>query len=162
MKKLALFTVVIAGAAVGYRHFHHAAPAHAHHAHLVQDRAWLDHMPRNDRDTVNVFVALTQQPVGVYQAASMWKGSYEAFRYEQKGDEIRMLFPQTGSKESVTVTAYECSDQGFDYCLDVKGGSHGVKRYYSREEWVIDSPAQLASSLQNVLHASPSARDAAP
>ncbi|HSN29368.1 MAG TPA: hypothetical protein VLT45_23925 [Kofleriaceae bacterium] len=159
MKKLALLSIVVAGAVAGYRHFSHAP---AHHAHLVQDRAWLDHMPRNDRDTVNVFAVLTQQPVGVFQAASFWKGSYEAFRYEQKGDEIRMIFPQTGDKESITVTAYECSDGGFDYCLDVKGGSHGVKRYYSREEWVIDSPADLAPSLQNLLHGSPSARHAAP
>lgn len=149
MKKLALFTVVIAGAVVGVRHFHHAAPAH--HAHLVQDRIWLDHMPRNDRDTVNVFAALTQEPVGVFQAASLWRGQYEAFRYEQKGDEIRLVFPQTGSKESIAVTAYECSDGGFDYCLDVKGASHGVKRYYSREEWVIDSPAHMDDEIHALL-----------
>lgn len=151
MKKLALFTVVVAGAVVGYRQFHHAAPAHAHHAHLVQDRAWLDHMPTNDRDSVNVFVALTQQPVGVFQAASFWRGQYEAFRYEQKGDEIRILFPQTGNKETITVTAYECSDGGFDYCLDVKGASHGPKRYYSREEWVIDSPAKMDDEIHALL-----------
>lgn len=159
MKKLALLSIVVAGAVVGYRHFHHTP---AHHAHLVQDRAWLDHMPRNDRDSVNVFAVLTQQPVGIFQAASFWRGQYEAFRYEQKGDEIRIVFPQTGDKETITVTAYECSDGGFDYCLDVKGASHGVKRYYSREEWVIDSPADLAPTLQNLLHGSPSAGHAAP
>jgi len=159
MKKLALFTVVVAGAVVGYRHFHQ--PAH-HAAHLVQDRVWLDHMPRNDRDTVNVFAVLTQQPIGVFESASFWKGSHEAFRYEQKGDEIRMLFPQSGDKETITVTAYECSDGGFDYCLDVKGGTHAVKRYYSREEWVIDSTDALASSLQNRVYGAPSARLPAP
>jgi len=160
MKKLALFTVVVAGAVVGVRHFHHAAAAH--HAHLVQDRVWLDHMPKNDRDTINVFAVLTQQPIGVFQSASFWKGSHEAFRYEQHGDEIRMVFPQSGDKESITVTAYECSDGGFDYCLDVKGGTHAVERYYSREEWVIDSPDALASSLQNRVYGTPSARPSAP
>ena len=159
MKKLALFTVAIAGAVVGVRHFHQ--PAH-HAAHLVQDRIWIDHMPRNDRDTVNVFAALTQEPVGVFQAASLWRGQYEAFRYEQHGDQIRLVFPQTGDKEAINVTAYECSDGGFDYCLDVKGASHGVKRYYSREEWVIDSRDALASSLQNRVYGPSSAGHAAP
>src|SRR5678816_3149625 len=54
---------------------------------VLQDRIWIDHMPRNDRDTINVFAALTEQPVGVFQAASQWKGAYELFRYESHGDE---------------------------------------------------------------------------
>jgi hypothetical protein len=147
MKKLALFALVVAAAYGSYRYYH----LPTNQAHLVQDRAWLDHMPKNDRDTVNVFAVLTQQPVGVFQSASFWKGNYEAFRYEQKGNELRLVFPQTGDKESITVSAYECSDHGFDYCLDVKGGSHGVKRYYSREEWVIDSPAQMNSEIRALL-----------
>ena len=85
MKKLALIPVVAALVYGGLR-----LTSHHHHAlHDVRDRVWIDHMPRGERDTINVFAVLTRQPVGVFQAASAWKGAYEAFRYEKHGNEIR-------------------------------------------------------------------------
>lgn len=118
---------------------------------VVQDRLWIDHIPRNERDTVQVFIALTQEPLGAFQAASRWQGKYELFRYEKSGGEIRAVFPQTGSKETMKVKVTKCDTGGMDYCLDLSGSSHGVKRYYSREEWVIGSmpdAKQLAATLK--------------
>ena len=143
MKKLALLAVVAVVAVVGYRVEKH----HKTQAHLVRDRVWLDHMPRNDRDTVNVFAVLSRQAVGGFQATSAWKGNFELFRYEQNGDEIRVVYPQTGDKEKLTVRARECNEKGMDYCLDVEGSSHGVKRYYSREEWVIENTGDIQKVL---------------
>lgn len=145
MKKLALLAVVAVVAVAGYRVEKH----HTSQAHLVRDRVWLDHMPRNDRDTVNVFAVLSRQPVGVFQATSGWKGNFEAFRYEQNGDEIRIVYPQTGDKEKLVVRARECNEKGMDYCLDIEGGSRGVKRYYSREEWVIENTGDIQTLLEH-------------
>ena len=61
------------------------------------------------------------------------------FRYEQHGNELRMLFPQTGTRDRVKAKATECDRGGMDYCLELQGASHGVKRYYSREGWEIGS-----------------------
>ena len=108
-------------------------------AKLVTDRVWVDHVPKNDRDTIQVFAALTQEPVGVFQSASVWKGSYEVFRYEMTGGELRAVFPQNGDREKMTVHARRCNEQGMDYCLEIQGSHHGVKRYYSREGWEIGS-----------------------
>jgi hypothetical protein len=144
MKKLALIPLIAVLAYGGYR----LTSSHGHHTlHDVRDRVWIDHMPRGERDTINVFLLLTRQPVGVFQASSTWKGAYEAFRYEKHGNEIRAVFPQTGDREKLTVSECPCDQRGFDYCLEVKGSARGVKKYYSREEWIIER----ASDVQRVL-----------
>lgn len=107
-------------------------------ASLTQDRIWIDHLPRNDRDTFQIFLALTEEPVGIFQAASQWAGQYEIFRYEMNGSEIRFVFPQNGDREKATANARECRDHGHDYCLDLSGTKRGVKKYYSRKGWEID------------------------
>lgn len=107
-------------------------------AKLVLDRIWIDHIPRNDRDTFQLFVAITEQPFGIFQATSQWKGAYELFQYEAHGDELRLHYGQTGDKEKVKAKARQCSEKGMDYCLELDGASRGVKRYYSMEDWVID------------------------
>jgi hypothetical protein len=146
MKKLALIPILVALVYGGLRiHSHHHATKP-----LAQDRIWIDHMPRGERDTINVFVLFSEQPVGAFQATSMWKGQFEAFRFEQSGDEIRAVYPQTGDKEKLRVSARACSEKGMDYCLELDGGTRGVKKYYSREEWVIDRQAQLEPDLQKL------------
>src|SRR5260221_6433183 len=100
MKKALLALVAVSMAGYGVYRWRSAetpAPAHTDSA-LLQDRLWIDHMPRNERDTIQVFAALTEQPVGVFQAASMWKGQYELFRYESHGDELRVVYPQNGDR----------------------------------------------------------------
>ncbi len=139
MKKALLAVVAIAGAGYGVTQWRSDAPAPKATGVAVTDRLWIDHIPRNDKDMIQVFVAITEEPVGVFQSASQWKGEYELFRYERHGNEMRMLFPQTGTKDRVQATATECDRNGMDYCLELKGASHGVKRYYSREGWEIGS-----------------------
>ncbi len=102
------------------------------------DRIWIDHIPRNERDVFQLFVAITEQPFGIFQATSQWKGSYELFQYTTDGDGLRLVYGQTGDKETVKATARECSDKGMDLCLELDGASRGVKRYYSMEDWVIE------------------------
>ena len=75
--------------------------------------------------------------MGVFQAASRWKGEFELFRYEKHGDELRVVFPQTGTRDRVKARATECNRGGMDYCLELEGSSRGVKKYYSREGWDI-------------------------
>jgi len=106
---------------------------------LVLDRIWIDHIPRNERDTIQVFAAITEEPFGVFQAASTWKGQYEVFRYEAKGNELRIVYPQSNDKETVKHNARRCSENQMDFCLELSGGSRGVKRYYSRKGWEIEN-----------------------
>src|SRR5512135_1919272 len=140
MKKLALIPVL---AAVVYGGYHLRSHEAAHTTVEVRDRVWIDHLPKSDRDTINVFALLTEQPVGIFQATSAWKGGFEAFRYEKQGNEVRAVFPQNGDREKLTVSECTCDVRGMDYCLEVSGSSRGVKKYYSRKEWIIERHDQL-------------------
>jgi hypothetical protein len=120
---------------------------------LVLDRIWIDHIPKNDRDTIHVFAAISEEPFGVFQAASTWKGNYELFRYEAKGNELKVVYPQSNDKETVKHNARRCSENQMDFCLELSGGK-GVKRYYSRKGWEIEnvtSARELADRTEAVL-----------
>ena len=141
MRKLIVITLV---AAVGFGAWRWHT--HAHHVQaqddskLVEDRLWIDHLPRNDRDAVNVFALLHDASIGVFQKTSAWKGSFEIFQYEAHAGQLRVIYPQTGDKETIRAKARRCNEGGMDYCLELDGG-RGVKRYYSQEGWEIGNLA---------------------
>jgi hypothetical protein len=151
MKKALLAMVVVAGAGYGVVRFRSEPPAPQHDKNLVTDRLWIDHLPRGERDVVQIFIAITEEPFGVFQAASRWKGEFELFRYERHGDEYRMVFPQTGTRDRVHVKATECNRGGMDYCLEIEGASRGVKRYYSREGWEVGSVRDIDTVTRKLL-----------
>lgn len=120
---------------------------------LTLDRIWIDHIPRNERDTIQVFAAITEEPFGVFQAASQWKGAYELFRYEGHGNELRVIYPQSNDRETIKHNARPCKEASFDYCLELSGG-RGVKKYYSRKGWEIEnvhSAAELNDRTDHIL-----------
>lgn len=139
MRKSVLFVAVVAAGVVGVWRWQ-GEPA-ASGKQLLVDRLWLDHIPRNERDTIQVFVATSEDATGAFAAASQWRGRFEAFRYEVQGGELRVVYPQTGERETVRVKAKRCTDNGMDFCLELDGASHGAKKYYSREGWEIDRAA---------------------
>lgn len=142
MKKTIL-ALALASTAVygGWRVLHHSSSDAADtSSKLVFDRIWIDHLPRNDKDTVNLFVALHEDAMGIFQATSQWRGEYEVFQFEATGKEMRIVYPHSGDKERVKIKATECNDQrDMDYCLEISGNSRGVEHYYSREGWEVGS-----------------------
>lgn len=159
MKKpvlLALVAVVAAGSLWSYRRG--AAPNAPDEAagRLVTDRIWIDHVPRDERDTIHVFAAASKRALGVFRATSRWRGSAELFRFEASGGELRVVYPQTGERETVRARARRCTEQRMDFCLELDGASRGVKRYYSRKGWEIDgapSPREIRARVDAVLQA---------
>jgi hypothetical protein len=122
-----------------------------HDANLVYDRLWVDHMPRTETDRFELFAALTEQPIGIFQASSVWKGEWELFRHEGAGDgKLLIIYPQTGKRERVAYKARTCREQGFDYCLELDA-SHGAKRYYSQKGWELRSIDQIQSLSKKAL-----------
>ena len=115
---------------------------------LVFDRIWIDQVPSKPTDTANGFAAITRQPLGIFQAASQYKGSYEIFTYKATGDQLRIVYPQTDDKEKVKVRAWSCKERDMDYCLELSGSNRGVKRYHSRRGWEIDK----ATRPEHMLH----------
>jgi hypothetical protein len=117
---------------------------------LALDRLWVDHLPRNERDVFQVFLAITDEPLGIFQAQSVWKGNFELFRYELDGDKLRLVFPQDNDRETVKIEARACHEKDMDYCLELSGSSRGAKRYYSRKGWEIGSLDGEAAKLREI------------
>jgi hypothetical protein len=148
MKKALLLMAVIA--AIGSSAWLWRGRAATTDAKILEDRVWIDHLPRTDKDLVNVFIVLTQESIGGFQATSVWRGNHELFRYELHGHELRATYPQTGEQDKIHVRARRCDEHGMDYCLDITGASRGVKHYYSREGWEIGSMKDERAILKSI------------
>jgi hypothetical protein len=121
---------------------------------IAYNRIWVDHLPKDDRDTINVFAAITEEPIGIFQATSVWRGNFELFRYEPHGDgKAVFMYPQTKDKERVSYRARNCSQDGFDFCMELDGASRGVKRYFSQKGWEIRGASlpSIESKIQSLL-----------
>lgn len=136
---IVLVVVLVAMVGRGFRH------SDGPDERLVFDRVWIDHLPENDRDTVNVFAVLEDQRIGIFQAASQWKQMVELFQTTDKGGGgLGIVYPQTREREVITAHAVPCKKGVFDYCLELRGASRGVKEYGSKKGWEIDRKADLA------------------
>ncbi len=118
---------------------------------LFYDRVWIDHLPASQTDGFNVFGTVSKHSVGWFAERSMWKGQWEMFRFEPRGDgQVEILFPHTRQKGRLSYRAWKCSEKKeFDYCLELSGGK-GPKKYYSQRGWeirTVDGGRALASRL---------------
>ena len=148
MKHACLVVVAVVTGVVGCDR---GAHVQEHDLKLLRDRIWIDHMPRSETDKVHGFAVLSRkqrQPVmGGFFHQSMWEGHFEGFRYEQTGEELRIVLPQSGDRETLTVKPWRCNEGGMDYCLEITGASRGPTKYYSRRGWEIRSLRELDSKL---------------
>jgi hypothetical protein len=121
-----------------------------HPTRLLTDRLWIDHAPRSDTDTINIFIARSRLSIGFFEARSGWHGAFDAFRFEASGADLRIVFPRTGTREAIRATARRCAENNMDYCLDIEGASKGVKRYYSQDGWEIRPNADPQAVKQRI------------
>jgi hypothetical protein len=106
---------------------------------LFYGRAWLDHLPATKTETFRVFGTSKKHALGWFAERSIWKGEWERFRYEARGDgQLEILLPHSGKKLRMSYRAWKCNEKDFEYCLEL-GGSGGSKKYYSRRGWEKDS-----------------------
>jgi hypothetical protein len=150
MKKSLALVVVASVAVVSVWSLKRAGEPAVAANRLLADRIWIDHIPRSDKDTINVFAVISEHAAGAFQATSQWRGNYEVFRYEAHGADLRLVYPQTGDREAVRAKARRCTDQGMNFCLEIEGASLGVKKYYSRDGWEIGRGASLDAVKQRV------------
>ena len=116
------------------------------------NRIWIDEIPTQERDMVEVFAMLDDPTYGIFSKSSAYAGDWSSFEWSHsKGLLIRML--QTGESHKIKATVHkgaQCAP--FDYCLRIKGNPRGAKRYGSMEDWIITSeskasPPQLVQDL---------------
>ena len=153
MKKLLFVLLLILAAYLLWKYWWRGDAEVARGQELFYDRIWVDHLPKGDTDTIQVMAAVTEQPIGIFQETSRWKGNFELFQYRARGDgQMEIGYPQTRSSEKVRYRAWRCKENQFDFCLQIDGASRGIKKYYSLEGMEIGRAAELPSAAQRLLH----------
>jgi hypothetical protein len=98
---------------------------------LLLDRNWLDRMPETERDKLHVYRFVPSMGGGVFQDRTLYKGTFELFRFETSSDEIRFDLPETHQKV-VSKFRIEKVDgpKPFDLRLIIDADPRGPQIYY--------------------------------
>jgi hypothetical protein len=147
MKKLALALLVLT-VGVTWRTMRHDAVD----PKLIFDRFWVDHEPRDRHEKFQAMFVSGEHPFGHFATRTVWTGQWEGFHYHvvpKESGVLELLFGNTDERQRMRYSARPCRDNGFDFCLDVSGTSRGVRRYYSRKEWVAATEDEV---LRNLAH----------
>jgi hypothetical protein len=102
---------------------------------LFFGRVWVDRLPHGETDTFHVFGTADRQPLGWVAERARWKGAWEIFRYEARGEgKVELTFPHSGKTLRASYRAWRCNEGGYDYCLEISGVP-GPSKYVSRKGW---------------------------
>ncbi len=151
MKNLVMVVGIAVLAVAGWR-WHSSADVALKGSQLVTDRLWIDHLPKDAREKFDVFAVVTREKLCFFENRSRWQMAMDVCRYQLVGGELRTVFPQTETNEIYKVAAAPCSTNGFDYCLEMSGGTHGARKYYSMKSWVIrtGSPGPIDAQIDSI------------
>jgi hypothetical protein len=117
---------------------------------LLLDRNWIDRMPQSERDRLHVYRFVPSMGGGVFQDRTLYKGTFELFRFSTSADEIRFDLPET-HQDIVSKFRIEAVDgpEPFDLKLTIEADPRGPQVYYGiRSETDRDG-----SRLEQRLHA---------
>src|SRR5580700_6882852 len=67
---------------------------------LLIDRNWIDRMPQNERDHLFVYRFVPTMGGGVFQDRTLYKGTFELFRFTVDGSHIDFDLPETHQRVS--------------------------------------------------------------
>ena len=98
---------------------------------LLIDRNWLDRMPETERDRLHVYRFVPNMGGGVFQDRTLYKGTFELFKFSATGDEIKFDLPETKTKVTSAYSIDKVSGpEPFDLRLTIYESPRGPKVYY--------------------------------
>ncbi|HET9993199.1 MAG TPA: hypothetical protein VFQ65_31905 [Kofleriaceae bacterium] len=103
---------------------------------LLIDRNWIDVMPKTESDKLHVFRFVPTMGGGVYQDRTIFKGTFELFKFTVDGDQIEFDLLQTHDKvrSQFEITPVD-GPRPFDLKLTIPNDPRGPRVYYgSRAE----------------------------
>ncbi|MCP4448428.1 MAG: hypothetical protein GY811_24260 [Myxococcales bacterium] len=104
----------------------------------LANRIWIDHIPADERDKIDLFILLDDPTIGAFTKSSAYEGDWAAFEWSiEKGLVISMLQAQTKHRMHPKV-ARGATCAPFDYCMKLEGAPRGSKTYGSMEDWVVN------------------------
>lgn len=111
---------------------------------LLIDRNWLDRMPETKHDRLHVYRFVPNMGGGVFQDRTVFKGTFELFRFEAQNGEIRFDLPETDEKITSKFKIEEVKEPPFDLKLTISDDPRGPHVYFGmRNEISSDLSALL-------------------
>lgn len=100
-------------------------------AQLLIDRNWLDVMPTSKHDRLHVYRFVPQMGGGVFQDRTLFKGTFELFKFRVAGDHIQFDLPET---EQLVDSPFQIETVSgpapFDLKLTIKDDPRGAHEYF--------------------------------
>ena len=98
---------------------------------LLIDRNWLDRMPETQHDRLHVYRFVPNMGGGVYQDRTLFKGTFELFRFKVEGDHIMFALPETREKVTSQFQIERVAGpKPFDLKLTIFSDPRGPHVYY--------------------------------
>lgn len=101
---------------------------------LLENRSWVDRLPKSRDEKLHVFRFTPSMGGGVYQDRTLFAGEFELFTYEQDGSRIRFNLWHTNDKKISSFTIEQMAKpgpEGVDLKLTISESPRGPKTYYS-------------------------------
>ena len=100
-------------------------------AKLLLDRNWIDVMPHSKTDRLHVFRFVPKMGGGVFQDRTIFKGTFELFKFTADGDHIDFKFPEDGTRVRSQYTIEDVDGpEPFDLKLTISSTPRGPGVYY--------------------------------
>jgi hypothetical protein len=97
---------------------------------LLLDRNWIEQMPETERDRFHVYRFVPSMGGGVFQDRTIFKGTFELFKFETAADEIRFDLLETHDKIVSKFRIEEVSGpKPFDLKLTIDADPRGPQVY---------------------------------
>jgi hypothetical protein len=136
-RKLGLVAIVVGvtlAAACGHDKAQPKPLAADEAARLLVDRNWLDHMPERADERLFVYRFTPSMGGGVFQDRTLFHGTFELFRFEVHGDELRFDLPHKHQKVLTHYTIKRVDKAPFDLQLTIDHSPRGPKVYYGMSQ----------------------------
>jgi hypothetical protein len=117
---------------------------------LLLDRNWLDKMPETQHDKLHVYRFVPSMGGGVFQDRTLYKGTFELFRFEATGEQIRFDLPETDEKITTSYRIDVVDEPPFDLRLTVSDDPRGPHVYYGMRGETDRDGTQLQQRLQSL------------
>ncbi len=118
---------------------------------LLIDRNWIDKMPETERDRLHVYRFVPKMGGGVYQDRTLYKGTFELFKFKATGDEIRFDMKETNTRVSSAYTIEKVTGpEPFDLRLTIFESPRGPKTYYGVKAETDPHGEQLEAMLAKI------------
>lgn len=102
-------------------------------AELLINRNWMDLWPETETEKLNVFRFVPSMGGGVFQDRTLFKGVFELFTFEVKGDELRFNLHHNKQRVSSKFRIERVDGpEPFDLKLTIDSSPRGPNVYFGR------------------------------